>query len=227
MAEFNNLLATLSGFAWPALLLWLVIYFRKELKFILLQFQRQLASGAALKWKDFEFRAIEIDAFNLRDGSEYTQEAADKILFDKRHKSYNENKNLFLVHRVRPSGQLHPFNGLPTYDITVYLLSHKNFGRLNDVREVQYYFGQHFGLRQSEYGTKFVVKNGTDNFAVRTSAYGPTLCEARIVFHDATETSVSRYLDFEGTGYRFNTTTNALDIEKIKSRVEEVDRIKR
>lgn len=193
MAEFNSLLAALSSFAWPSLLLAVLIYFRKELESIFLQFQRQLASGAALKWKDFEFRAIQIDALDIRDGSEYTQVPADKLLFDKRHKSYRENKNLFLVHRARPSGQLHPFNKLPTYDITVYLLSHKNFGHLNDVREVQYYFGQHFGLKQNEYETKFVVRNGTDNFAVRTNAYGPMLCEARIVFNDGSETSVSRY----------------------------------
>ncbi|RXH16588.1 hypothetical protein EAS56_06245 [Bradyrhizobium guangzhouense] len=222
MASFNNLLTALSGFAWPALLLVVLVYFRNELRSIALQFQRQLASGAALKWKDFEFRAIQIDVLDARQGSEYAQVPADKFLFEKRHKSYKENKNPFLVHRTSPSGQFHPFNKLPTYDITVYLLSHKNFGHLNDVKEVQYYFGHHFGLQQGEYGTKFVVKNGTDNFAVKTNAYGPMLCEARVVFHDGSETSVSRYLDFEGTGYRFSAATNASDIEKTKARSEEV-----
>jgi hypothetical protein len=221
MAEFSSLLTALSGFAWPALVLAVGVYFRGEIRSLFLQFQRQLASGAALKWKDFEFRAIQIDPLDLRDGSEYIQEPADKHFFDRRHKSYNQNKNLFLVHRVRPSGQFHAFNKLPTYDITVYLLSHKNFGHLNDVKEVQYYFGQHFGLKQNEYGTKFIVKNGTDNFAVRTNAYGPTLCEARIVFHDGSDTNVSRYLDFEGTGYRFSAVTNTSDLEKIKSRSED------
>lgn len=222
MAEFNSFLVALSGFAWPALLLGVGCYFRAEVKSVLHQFQRQLASGAALKWKDFEFRAIQIDPFELRGGTEYVQEPAAKDFFDRRHKSYAGNKNLFLVHRVRPSGDFHPFNKLPTYDITVYLLSHKNFGHLNDVREVQYFFGQHFGLKQNEYGTKFIVSNGTDNFAVKTNAYGPTLCEARIVFHDGTEANVSRYLDFEGTGYRFSAITNTSDLEKIKSRSEDV-----
>ena len=89
------------------------------------------------------------------------------------------------------------------------------------MKEVHYYFGQHFGLKQNEYGTQFIVKNGTDNFAVRTNAYGPTLCEARIIFHDGTNTNVSRYLDFEGTGYRFNSATNVSDLEKIRSRAED------
>lgn len=110
--------------------------------------------------------------------------------------------------------------GLPTFDVSVYLVSHKNFGHLNDVREVQYYFGQHFGLKQSEHGTKFIVENGSDGFAVRVNAYGPMLCEARIIFHDNTETTVSRYLDFEGTDYRFRSETNKVDTEKLKLRQE-------
>lgn len=109
---------------------------------------------------------------------------------------------------------------LPTFDVSVYLLPHKNFGRMNDVRQVEYYFGQHFGLTQSAYGTKFIVENGSDDFAVRVNAYGPMLCEARIVFHDGVETTVSRYLDFEGTSYRFQSTTNVADLEKIKRRWE-------
>jgi hypothetical protein len=88
------------------------------------------------------------------------------------------------------------------------------------VREVQYYFGQHFGLKQSQYGTKFVVENGSDGFAARVNAYGPMLCEARILFHDGSETTVSRYLDFEGTDYRFRSETNKTDQEKLRLRQE-------
>jgi hypothetical protein len=220
VTEFSQFISALSGFAWPSLILTIGIYFRKEIGGLIRQLQRQLASGAALKWKDFEFRAIEIDPFEARGGTEYVQRDADQPFLARRHKSYHANKNLFLVHRVRATGLFHPFNKLPTYDITVYLISHKNFGHLNDVKEVQYYFGQHFGLKKSEYGTKFIVTNGTDNFAVRTNAYGPTLCEALIVFHDDSESHVSRYLDFEGTGYRFAVATNLTDLEKVKARAE-------
>jgi hypothetical protein len=104
--------------------------------------------------------------------------------------------------------------------VSVYLISHKNFGHLNDVREVQYYFGQHIGLKRGDYGTKFIVENGTDSFAVRVTAYGPMLCEARIIFHDESQTTVSRCLDFEGTSYRFRIETNAADLEKLRMRQE-------
>ncbi len=124
------------------------------------------------------------------------------------------------MHRVRPTGQTHAITQVSTYDVSVYLVSHKNFGHLTDVQEVQYYFGQHFGLKHNDHGTKFIVENGTDSFAVRVIAYGPMLCEARVIFHDASESTVSRYLDFEGTNYRFNVATNAADEEKIQKRRE-------
>ncbi len=220
MESFNAFLSALSGFAWPALILAAGMYFRADIIALIKLFQRQLASGAALKWKDFEFRAIEIDASDTKDGTGYIQKPADEIFFKRRHRSYEANKNLFLVHRVKPTGALHAFNKLPTYYMTVYLVSHKNFGHLNDVKEVHYYFGHHFGLKLGQFGTTYVVSNGTDNFAVRIDGYGPTLCEALIVFHDGTETHVSRYLDFEGTGYRFNAVTNETDIAKLAARAE-------
>lgn len=219
MENFSKFLAALSGFAWPALILLIGVYFRKEFQSLLLFAKQQLASGAALKWKDFEFKGLDLASFN-KDGSGFRQDPADKQLFDRRHECYATNKNLFLVHRVRSSGQSHPITHLPTYDVAVYLVAHKNFGRLNDVREVQYYFGRHFGLKLGEYGTKYVVQNGSDGFAVKVNAYGPMLCKARISFHDGSETTVSRYLDFEGTSYRFNSETNLADAEKLKLRQE-------
>ena len=47
------------------------------------------------------------------------------------------------------------------------------------------------------------------------------LSEARIIFHDTTETTVSRYLDFEGTHYRFNVAINAAGAKKIRKRQED------
>lgn len=220
MDELAKILAALSGFAWPAAIAFAFIYFRTQIRSVFQIARQQLVSGAALKWKDFEFKGLNLASFDDRDGTGYRQEPADSTLFERRHESYRDNKNMFLVHRVRPTSEAHPVTGLSTFDVSVYLISHKNFGYLNSVREVQYYFGQHFGLRQSEFGTKFIVQNGSDGFAVRVNAYGPMLCEARIVFHDGSETTVSRYLDFEGTGYRFKSTTNETDTLKLKARLE-------
>jgi hypothetical protein len=221
MDKLSTFLTALSGFAWPALVLFVGAYFRREIRSILVFAKQQLASGAALKWKDFEFKGLDLAAFDRRDGTGYTQVPADAALLEKRHASYKTNKNLFLVHRVRATGRVHTVTSLPTYDVSVYLIPHKNFGHLNDVREVQYYFGHHFGLRLGQQGTKYVVENGTDGFAVVVNAYGPMLCEARVIFHDGSETVISRYLDFEGTSYRFNSDTNAADEKKAQLRQEE------
>jgi hypothetical protein len=222
MEEWGKFLEGLSGFAWPLLILLIGWIFQEQIQGLLVAVRRQLASGAAWKWKDFEFKGVDLESFDEKGKTAYQQEPADKILFQQRHESYRVNKNLFLVHRARPTGLLHKISGLPTYDISVYLISHKSFGHINDVKEVQYYFGQHFGLTQSEFGTRYVVRNGTDWFAIRINAYGPMLCEARVIFHDGSETTVSRYLDFEGTGYRFEEATNQTDEMKIKNRLEVV-----
>lgn len=221
MEGFTDFLTALSGFAWPSLILFAGWYFQDQLKSLFRLASQQLASGAAIKWKDFEFKGIEITSFDAKDGRGFRQEPADQMLFDHRHESYKTNKNLFLVHRVRATGQTHKVTGLLTFDVSVYLFPHKNFGHFNDVREVQYYFGKYFGRSLCDLGTKYVVRNGSDGFAVRVSAYGPMLCEARIIFHDGTETTVSRYLDFEGTSYRFKSETNAADIENLRRRGEE------
>ena len=220
MENFAKIITALSGFAWPAAILFVGYYFRSQIQSLFQLARQQLASGAAIKWKDFEFKGIEITSFDSKDGRGFRQEPADKALFDHRHESYTYNKNLFLVHRVRATGQMHPVTGRPTFDVSVYLFPHKNFGHFNDVRQVEYYFGKYFGRKLCELGTKYVVENGTDGFAVRVNAYGPMLCEARILFHDGTETTVSRYLDFEGTSYRFKSETNAADIENLKRREE-------
>ena len=214
MDKISAFITALSGFAWPALILLAGFFFRKELQGFLTFAKQQLASGAALKWKDFEFKGLDLASFERRDGSGYKQVPADDTLFDRRHASYATNKSLFLVHRVRPTGLTHSITQLPTYDVSVYLISHKNFGHMNDVQHVEYYFGHHFGLHLGRRGTKYIVENGTDGFAVMVNAYGPMLCEARIVFNDGTETTVSRYLDFEGTSYRFASDTNAADAVK-------------
>ena len=220
MESFAQLLNALSGFAWPALIGAIIFHFRKQIASIYQLLRQQIASGGALKWKDFEFKGIDLSSFDTRGGSPYRQEKADKQLFEQRHEKYKTNRNLFLVHRVRPTGELHSIVSFPTYDISVYLISHKNFGKLNEIRKVEYYFGQHFGLSQGEYGTKFIVENGNDGFAVKVNAYGPMLCEARIVFHDKSEITTSRYLDFDSTDYCFRKEVNDLDQKKLLSRQE-------
>jgi hypothetical protein len=99
MSSLGEILKGLSGFVWPALMAFVVWRFRDELGLILLQLRQQIASGAAIKSRYFEFKGIDITSFDARDGTGYKLELADETLFNQRHKSYDQNKNLFLGKR--------------------------------------------------------------------------------------------------------------------------------
>lgn len=212
----DNIVAVISSLAWPATILTIGWYLKEHIISVLVALKRQLSFGASMKYKDFEFHGITINASVDKDGSGFTREPAENEILEARNAIYERLKNIFVVHRVRATGELHSANGLPTYDVSIYLVPHKNFGALNDVSRVEYYFGHYFGRSESANGTKYIVTNGSEGFAVKLSAYGPMLCEARIVFHDGSEALTNRYLDFEGTGYKFDPETLLTDQKKLK-----------
>jgi prokaryotic YEATS domain len=203
METFAKLIDSVASFAWPIVIL-IVAYYLKDYIFgILSALKRQLESGASVKFKDIEFRGINVADFRNRQDAVYSREAVSSDVAKFRHERYKKSRNLFLVHQVRPTGELHERNHLPVYEIVLYLVGHKSYGLLNDVKEVDYYFGERFGRTVGEYGAYYKVRNGNDGFAVRLTAYGPTLCIAKVRFHDNEEATLTRYLDFEGTGYQY------------------------
>lgn len=219
LSTMNDLIALISNLIWPATLLFVGWYLRADILGLLKSLRQQLASGASLKYREFEFLGIPIGGADQKDGSGYKREPAEDDLLENRNATYGRQRNHFVVHRVKPTGEVHKKNGLPTYDVLIYLISHKGFGAINDISRVEYYFGYYFGRSESKNGTKYVVSNGNEGFAVKVNAYGPMLCEARIVFHDGSEAITNRYLDFEGTGYKFDPKTLEQDSQKLLNRV--------
>ena len=208
MDEFVKLI---TGIAWPAIVLAGFWYFRAEIASGVVLLQRQLAAGAAVKWKDFEFTGVNIHEFAKGDSSGYSVHPAKPSDLDQRNQKYREQKNLFLVHRVLATGKVHAETNQPTFDVLIQLVSHKHYGHLNDVKKVEYYLGKYFGRDLGKCGAKYVVENGSDGFAVRVDAYGPTLCEATLYFHDGTIATCSRYLDFGGTSYIYDSAVSNYD----------------
>jgi len=112
---------------------------------------------------------------------------------------YAGNSNLFIVHVWRPSrlpGQV--------ADISIRLAEHERHGRsprdgqasqerpLTDgiVERVEYYLG-------SSFRRTFDKHDAGNNFRLDISAYGPTLCVARVHFTDGRRpVTLQRYLDF-------------------------------
>ncbi|MCF3638662.1 hypothetical protein LXM94_01585 [Rhizobium sp. TRM95111] len=206
-----ELLKVLAEFAWPATLLGFVWWFNKPILNVFYAVKRQIDRGASVKYGDLELHGITLGNFPLADSSVYERVAADDLMLTTRTNLYQSQKNIFLVHRAIETGDVHPKTKFSLYDISVYLVTHKTYGALNEIREVEYYFGKYFGDDISLNGSKYIVKNSKNGFAVRTTAYGPTLCEARINFHDGSSVIVNRYLDFEGTGYMFDPNVNDYD----------------
>jgi hypothetical protein len=205
LTAITEFIKALAEFAWPATLIGLVWFFRQALTGVLVALRNQISQGASLKYGELELSGVVLSDFPLVDSSIYSVEPADSDLLEKRDQHYAESKNIFLVHRVRKTDELHASVGLPVFDVSVYLIGHKQYGSLNDVKLVEYYFGKFFQDEKAhENGTKYIVRNSRNGFAVRTAAYGPTLCEVRVEFHDGKSTYMSRYVDFEGTDYKFD-----------------------
>jgi hypothetical protein len=204
-------LSFLSSLVWPGTVLAVGYYLRDHINSALLLLRQQIGRGATLKYKEFELIGVPLDSSTDKEGKGFLREAAETELLEKRTAVYAAQKNIFVVHRVRPTGEYFSENKHPVFEVLIYLYPHKSYGKLNDVKKVEYYFGHYFGRSQSTNGTKYIVENGSDAFAVKVTAYGPMLCEARIVFHDGTEVVTNRYLDFEGTEYKFKQDLIATD----------------
>ncbi len=109
-------------------------------------------------------------------------------LENRRIKSYEDNKGLFLVHTWRPSstpGQV--------ADIVIWLQQHGK-GPLTEgrVRSVEYQLGDKFFK-----GPKLKT-DLSDSFRLEVSAYGPMLCIARVHIRDESSPIIlERYVNFE------------------------------
>ncbi len=200
-----ELIRALAEFAWPATLLGLIFWFRKPISNLFEVIKEQLKRGASIRYGELELKGVKLSEFPLNPSSRYRAVAADHELLDQRKALYDRQKCIFLVHRAIKTETKHEKSGATIYDLSIYLVIHKEFGALNDIKEVEYYFGQHFKENDKhEFGSKYVVGTASNGFAIRTTAYGPTLCEARVSFHDGDAVIMQRYLDFEGNGYVFD-----------------------
>lgn len=111
---------------------------------------------------------------------------------DHRTGIYKRNRNVFLVHTLRPS-----IAESQTYDIALYLIPHHS----NDIRYIRagladvvgadFFMGRHFGNKV------FRVQNTGDRIGIVVSAYGPFLCLCRVQYRDGDKVMLSRYIDFE------------------------------
>ena len=128
------------------------------------------------------------------EGNDYSKVKASVEEERARGQIYKDTRGLMLTHRIKPSkkkGQV--------FDISIFLIQKASKSnppaKFQDVKFVEYYLGSMFGGGPN--GSKFIVKETSNGFAMTTSAYGPPLCIAKIHFKDGEVAEASRFLDFE------------------------------
>lgn len=176
-----------------SLLPWLIVaalifWCRGELKSFFASLAWRMKVGASVK-----FGSVEIGSLPAIRTSDVTpQEKEIGVFVDPDHSRqaerdaiYKSCRGVMLVHKIFKSaedGQL--------FDIHIFVIPHKE-GSLNGVREVQYFLGHYWGNKV------FPSSNRYNGFAISTSAYGPMLCTAKIIFTDGISFTQARYIDFE------------------------------
>jgi hypothetical protein len=147
-----KVLTACAPFIWPLVFLVVIFRYHKQIMNIYFLCCQQISAGAALKFGTIEIHGADLTKPEDREGANYRREPAGESFLADRDSVYKYSKNLMLVHRIRPRGEMHEIVKLPVYDIWVYLIPHKNLGKINDVKAVEYYLGKYFGRSESEFG---------------------------------------------------------------------------
>ncbi len=192
----DNYWTLLSSLVWPGSILAVGIIFKDQLSRLIGASALWVKGITEVKVGSIELKGVLIDpGGDIFDKTgETSRVPATKLEKENRNKIYNSSRNILLVHKIRPStkkGQL--------FDISIYLIRKMNKGhpaaRFNEIDYVEYYLGSYFGA--GEFGSKYIIKNPDNGFAMQTSAYGGTVCVATVHFHDGEVSTLNRYIDFE------------------------------
>jgi hypothetical protein len=106
-----------------------------------------------------------------------------------RDRIYEDNRDIFLVHQIRPSKRPEQL-----YDLFVFLAGAHGVQPADIVDQADFFLGRYWGNKV------FSVRNPSvgETIGMTTSAYGPTLCLCRVTFKEPWgEAILHRFLDFE------------------------------
>ena len=204
MDELVKLLTALASFSWPAIIVWFGIAKRKQLSALIAIGIARLTEATEFQLGSLKFKAPSV---GLRENPKSQGEVlkhtagyatlikASQAVFNRRKAYYKNNKDLMLVHTIKPTYPKDTYKGLRVFDVSVYLVPHNKGGKLNDVRQVTYYFGGGWG--DGKLGSKYVITNGNNSFALSVETWGGNICIAEVLFIDGTKSEQARYLDVE------------------------------
>jgi hypothetical protein len=183
---------------WPIVpsLLWFLLgcvvlfYLRADIARFLRSLSQRLNGGSSIKIAALEIGpssglVAAAGRFKATGSQLGVRADSDNVRSKHRHNIYEECRGAMIVHKIQHSGE----DG-QIYDILIYVIPHRG-SSLAAITSVEYFFGKYWGNKI------FPSEDRARGFPVVTSAYGPFLCSAKLVFNDGTSALVSRYIDFE------------------------------
>ncbi|WP_441241668.1 pYEATS domain-containing protein [Tardiphaga sp. 768_D3_N2_1] len=198
LSQVADLLSAVSSFAWPVLLAVLIYALKDRLREVVTVAIRRIEQATDIEFGSLKLKGATVTQSGevLRGDSASIELApARKADVDKRLDIYSSRRSLMVVHTIKPVEPAEFVDGYRVFGVSVFLRPHRNFGKLNDVKSVTYYLGDKWG--EGKFGSKYVIKNGNEQFAMTAQMYGACLCTAEIEFHDGAKIEVDRYLDVE------------------------------
>jgi hypothetical protein len=197
----DNIYTLLSSLAWPGSIAFAALIFKERVRKIADTLVERFKTATKVKIAVLELEgqyfapkeSAELPGQAKIAGNKRQVFAANKIDLANRLKIYEASKYILLGHKIAPS-ELRD----QKYDVSVFLVrktSSRHFtANFDTIERVTYYLGPYFG--QSEFGSKFVVNDPSNGFAMKTSAHGEVLCTAEILFKDGSNANLQRFLDF-------------------------------
>jgi hypothetical protein len=167
---------------------WLIIFLslRKQILNIAAILIGRLRHGANVKIGSFELQGLRVSTgsgipnINIK-----SQNDIDCQRSNEREDFYAAHRGIMTVHKVYKSREQDQL-----YDVLIYQIPH-NSANLIQLAQVEYSFGKMWG------NMIYVASDRSTGFAVATSAYGPFVCSAKLVFNDGASSTIFRYIDFE------------------------------
>jgi hypothetical protein len=163
----------------------LVLVFSKQIFSLLELLITRIKHGGSVKFGSFELGSRTVARGSGKSGSLISSRKDDGQLDEIRSGVYDRLRNAMLVHTILKSNIENQ-----AYDLVIYIIPRVDHSLLG-LAAVEYYFGSYW---DSQIYRSIDRANG---FAIVTSAYGPFLCLARLIFSDGTDAYVTRYIDFE------------------------------
>jgi hypothetical protein len=201
MEEITSLIQTVTALigvlVWPFVVIFLIYYFGKPLKVMIARVgEFSFKAGptgieASAKVQELKEKLLAVNINTTSESqirvanAEKNVEPTAKNRIDHRHEIEERNREVFLVHVIKPSE-----SGRQWFDVFIYLKKHRS-DDLSDVSYAEFFLGKNWANKV------FKVENRDGLVGISISVYGPVLCTCRVVFKDGYEVMLDRYIDFE------------------------------